>query len=99
MRKYASLRRELESLAHGLELAPGQGTPLGNGCYKIRIAIASKGKGKSGGARIITHVAVTETAVYLMTIYDKSEKENLSNTELRTLLADVPSQNSSNSLD
>jgi hypothetical protein len=52
---------------------------IGNGCYKIRLAIASKQKGKSGGARVITHIIIQENVVYLFTIYDKAEKENLSN--------------------
>jgi len=55
-------------------------------CFKIRIAIASKGKGKSGGARIITNIVVTESTVFLLAIYDKSEKENLTNKELVELL-------------
>lgn len=52
IKKYKSLKNELSSLVSSLEENPTQGTSLGNDCYKIRIAIASKGKGKSGGARI-----------------------------------------------
>jgi hypothetical protein len=51
------------------------GIPLGNNCFKIRIAVASKGKGKSGGGRIITHFAIRDATVYLLSIYDKSEKD------------------------
>ena len=52
------------------------------------MAISSKGKGKSGGARVITHVIikVEDTAVKLLTIYDKSDKENISDAELDRLL-------------
>ena len=69
-----------------LEHDPEQGTPLGNHCFKIRIAIASKGKGKSGGARVIIHVVVADKIVYLLDIYDKSEQENISDKELAELL-------------
>ena len=62
------------------------GIPIGKDCYKIRLAIASKGKGKSGGARIITHCAVTETTVLLLSIYDKSEQADISAKELLRLL-------------
>ncbi|WP_349630846.1 hypothetical protein [Aquiflexum sp. TKW24L] len=48
-----------------LELEPEQGTNPGNNCYKIRIAISSKGKGKSGGARVITNIIIAEEIVYL----------------------------------
>lgn len=50
---------------------------ISNKCYKIRLAIASKGKGKSGGARVIANLVIEDDAVYLLTIYDKSEKSNL----------------------
>ncbi|MGA9650395.1 type II toxin-antitoxin system RelE/ParE family toxin [Pedobacter sp.] len=56
---------------------------------QIRIAIASKGKGKSGGARIITNFIVTDSTVYLLSIYDKSEKDNISDKELIELLAEI----------
>lgn len=62
------------------------GTPLGNECYKIRLAIRSKGQGKSGGARVITHVWVSETTVFLLSIYDKSEAETISDKDLKERL-------------
>lgn len=66
-----------------------QGTPLGDNCYKIRISISSKGKGKSGGARVITHIVVKDLTVFLLTIYDKSEKENITDKELQELLSQL----------
>jgi len=69
-----------------LEENPEHGIPIGHNCYKIRLAISSKRKGKSGGARLITNVFVSETTVYLLSIYDQAEKENLSKKELNELL-------------
>ena len=69
-----------------LSTEPEQGISLGNNCYKIRIAIASKAKGKSGGARVITYVQVRNELVYLLTIFDKSEKESFPDKELQLLL-------------
>jgi len=60
---------------------------LANNCYKIRIAIKSKSKGKSGGARVIIHIQVTENNVYLLAIYDKSEQINISDREINYLLS------------
>ena len=54
LKKYPSLPDDLELLFESLQHNPVQGTSLGNDCYKIRLAIRSKGKGKSGGARVIT---------------------------------------------
>jgi hypothetical protein len=68
---------------------PDQGIPLGMGCYKIRVAIASKGKGRSGGARVVTCVYSVETTVWLLTIFDKSDRENISDKELKALLASI----------
>ena len=51
-KKYASLKAELKQLILDLKTNPQQGTPIGKNCFKIRFAIQSKGKGKSGGARI-----------------------------------------------
>jgi hypothetical protein len=89
-KKYLSLKREYGLLIDELEKDPFLvGTSLGNNCYKIRISIASKGKGKSGGARAITHIVVKEKKVFLLTIYDKSEKENISDKELQELLSQL----------
>lgn len=90
IKKYDSLKLELLQLVKELKENPEQGTPIGRGCYKIRISIASKGKGKSGGPRIIANTIITDATVYLLAIYDKSEKENLSAKELEDLLKYVP---------
>jgi len=89
-KKYNSLKQEITSLFNNLERNPTIGTPIGKNCYKIRIAIASKGKGKFGGARIITNFVITDSTIYLLAIYDKSEKDNISDKELLELLNDVP---------
>ncbi|RDC57809.1 hypothetical protein DU508_02325 [Pedobacter chinensis] len=90
VKKYPSLKKEYIDLIDFLENNPEQGTAIGNKCYKIRLAIASKGKGKSGGARVIANLVIEDDAVYLLTIYDKSEKSNLTDAELAELLKQVP---------
>ncbi|QMU66247.1 MAG: hypothetical protein GKR88_19525 [Flavobacteriaceae bacterium] len=89
-KKFPSLKMEYVQLIKALKENPEQGTTLGNNCYKIRLAIKSKGKGKSGGARVITNIVIADTTVYLLTIYDKSDKENLTDKELKELLELVP---------
>jgi mRNA-degrading endonuclease RelE of RelBE toxin-antitoxin system len=85
-KKFPSLKKEYADLIASLKTDPFQGTPLANSCYKIRMAIASKGKGKSGGARVITHIFVTGKVVYLLTIFDKSEHKNISDKEILRIL-------------
>ena len=82
-KKYKSIKNDITSLTEELENNPQTGVFLGNNCYKIRMAIKSKGRGKSGGSRIITHFKIVEDMVFLLSIYDKSEKENISDKELK----------------
>ncbi|MBY0425222.1 MAG: type II toxin-antitoxin system RelE/ParE family toxin [Cytophagales bacterium] len=89
VKRYPSLKAELAKLGSELEINPTEGIKLGQNCYKIRIAIASKGKGKSGGGRIITHVYVEAETVYLLSIYDKSERSTISDSELKLLLESI----------
>ena len=85
-KKYSSLKGEYESLVKELEINPETGIPLGNNLYKIRLAIASKGRGKSGGARVITYLKTEEGNVYLLSIYDKSSRETISDQEISDIL-------------
>ena len=89
VKKFPSLKKEYASLINELKINPAAGTPLGDDCYKIRLAIASKNKGKSGGARVITYVVVDDTTVFLLTIYDKSELGNISDKELRAMIKNI----------
>ncbi len=88
-KRYVSFKNDLAELISSLEASPNLGTDLGNGCYKIRVAIQSKGKGKSGGSRVITHVIAIKEDVYLLTVYDKSDKEDISDKELQKLLKEI----------
>lgn len=88
-RKYKSFKNDLCQLINSLEENPRQGTPIGNDCYKIRVAIKSKGKGKSGGARAITHVVAIKEDVYLLSVYDKSEQEDIPDHVLKELVKSI----------
>ena len=79
-KKYKSLKDDLANLQKELLENPFQGDDLGGGVRKIRMAISSKGKDKSGGARVLTlNVLVSDDAnVTLLTIYDKNEIDNVS---------------------
>ncbi len=88
-KKYASLKNELNVLFGELEENPTQGIYLGNNVYKIKISIASKNKGKSGGARIISYVQVIKSEVLLFSIYNKGEKDSISDDEINNFLNDV----------
>jgi hypothetical protein len=70
-------------------LKPDSGTALGHGIYKIRMAITSKGKGQSAGARVITFLVTDDMEVYLVHIYDKSQLDTLTKDQIIELLKKV----------
>ena len=86
IKKYASLRTEIIEFGKELAENPTSGTPLGNDVYKIRLAIASKNKGKSGGARIISFVKIIDETVYFLSIYNKGNKDSISDKEIEELI-------------
>lgn len=89
-KRYKSIKEDILRLATSLTENPTQGVDLGGGVHKVRMAITSKGKGKSGGARVITLLIVlseTESEIGLHYIYDKSECESLTDAELKAIIA------------
>jgi mRNA-degrading endonuclease RelE of RelBE toxin-antitoxin system len=88
-KKFPSLKNEFANLVADITQNPENGTFIGNNCYKIRLAIGSKGKGRSGGARVITYLYIETETVYLLTIYDKSEKENIKLNELKEMIGSL----------
>lgn len=88
-KRYRSLKADLQTLLNDLYANPQLGTDLGGGLRKVRMRITSKGKGKSGGARVITFtvvVTVDESEINLLYIYDKSERESITHNEIDELL-------------
>jgi mRNA-degrading endonuclease RelE of RelBE toxin-antitoxin system len=87
-KKYPSLKADLLELVKSLDENPLQGDSLGKDCYKVRMKISSKGKGKSGGSRVITCVKIINQRIKLLSIYDKSEQEVISDNFLIQLLVE-----------
>lgn len=88
-KKYSSLKSDFSALLESLNENAFLGQSLGNNCYKIRMAISSKNKGKSGGARIITYVKIVDEVIYLLSIYDKSDTDTISDEEILARIKDL----------
>lgn len=91
-KKYPSLKQDIQQLRKDISNKNQLGTDLGGGLHKIRIAISSKGKGKSGGARVLSLnilVSANETEIGFLYIYDKSERNNISDKEIKSLLQEI----------
>lgn len=89
-KKYRSFNSDFQNLVGELENNPEAGVDLGNGFRKVRMAITSKGKGKSGGCRVITLDLVERNGcLYLMYIYDKSDYENIALSAIKEYASDM----------
>ena len=93
LKKYKSLKKDLIKLKEEIEANPLLGTSLGGGFKKIHLNITTKNKGKSGGARVITHEVVfnidtdDETkSVIFVSIYDKSEIESKKTSDFKEIV-------------
>jgi len=95
IKKYKSLKSELEKLEVELQKTPKMGVALGGNSFKIRLAVKSKGKGKRGGLRVITYLDIViykngiVNDLYLLSIYDKSQANNISDKEILTLINQI----------
>lgn len=88
-KRYPSLKDDYRDFLDSLRKSPLQGEPLGKHLREVRFPIASKAKGKSGGARVITHTVLVETDgadITLVTIYDKSDQASITDKELKKLM-------------
>ena len=91
-KKYHSLKSDYDAWLKEIYKNPLVGDDLGGGVRKIRMAIADKGKGKSGGARILTlNVLVSKDGldVILLTIYDKGEISNVKDEFIKFLIENL----------
>lgn len=88
-KKFPSIENEMVDLMMELEENPIKGISLGSGLYKIRVANEDKGKGKSGGFRLITYLLKSSLEgidIYLITLYDKSEDSTIKKSSLQKLV-------------
>ena len=72
-----------------IESNPSAGVDLGYGIRKVRFKVSAKGKGKSGGARVVSKnviIGTYQTKIYLLTIYDKQKKDTITKAEIEQLL-------------
>jgi mRNA-degrading endonuclease RelE of RelBE toxin-antitoxin system len=97
LKKYASLKKELFELSEQLEINPEMGISLGDGLYKIKVGVKSKGKGKSGGVRVITYliskIQIVENEefkiVHFATIYDKSQYDTITDKGQESIIKEI----------
>lgn len=91
-KRYKSMKADMDAFRKSLEENPFQGTELTSGIRKIRMAITSKGRGKSGGARVITYTVVAaecDGKVYLIELYDKADFSTIDVSVIKDMIASL----------
>lgn len=91
-KRYKSLKKDLERLQEELLANPQSGADLGGGVRKVRLAISSKNRGKSHGARVITYTYRIDEEngnITLLFLYDKEERDSISTAEINQLVAEA----------
>lgn len=85
-KKYPSIKSDLQRLISQLKNHPRDAIRIRDNVYKIRLAIKSKGRGKSGGLRIFYAVYKDSYIIIFLTALDKSNRANLTPTEIDEIL-------------
>lgn len=91
-KRYPSLKDDLKALRQSLEQNPNQGVDLGGGLRKVRMNIKSKGRGKAGGARVITCniiISQCDMVIALVYIYDKADASSVKNDVMRSIVQEM----------
>ena len=91
-KKYPSFKSDLGDFISSLQDNTFQGVELYKGIRKIRLSIKSKGKGKSGGARVITFNALVDSklgSVVLLLLYDKEETSTVKLSAVKQMVLDL----------
>jgi len=84
-KKYRSIKTDILDLIEKLEEDYTIGIDLGSNLYKIRVKNSDIG-GKSGGYRVIYYTRLTNGRVYLLTIFSKTQKENIDVKSLKPIV-------------
>ena len=88
---YSSMKKDYSDFLESLRENPFQGKSLGKNIRKVRMSITAKGKGKCGGARVLTYTALVKEEdgeLLLLTIYDKSVRSTITDKEIEQLIKD-----------
>lgn len=91
-KKYPSFKEDYKNFLDSIKENPLQGDEITKNIRKIRMAIGSKGKGKSGGARVITFNILTDIQnghVFFLLIYDKEDASTVKVNVVKQMVRDM----------
>ena len=85
-KKFRNIEQDYQLFIDSIKTDEDLGIHLKDGIYKSRLASSDKKSGKRSGYRLISYLKIIDNEIYLMFIYDKSEFENISESDLDQLL-------------
>ena len=91
-KKYPSFKQDYKDFLVSIKNNPLQGDEITKNIRKIRMAIKAKGKGKSGGARVITFNILTDIEngqVVFLLLYDKEDASTVKVNVVKQLVRDM----------
>ena len=91
-KKYPSFKQDYKDFLVSIKNNPLQGDEITKNIRKIRMAIKAKGKGKSGGARVITFNILTDVEnghVVFLLLYDKEDASTVKVNVVKQLVRDM----------
>lgn len=91
-KKYPSFKQDYKDFLESIKNNPLQGDEITKNIRKIRMAIKAKGKGKSGGARVITFNILTDIEnghVVFLLLYDKEDASTVKVNVVKQLVRDM----------
>lgn len=91
-KRYRGILKDYEAFLDSLRENPLQGVVIALHVRKVRMAISDKGRGKSGGARVITFDALVsdqDGKLYLLLIYDKADTSNVKMNVVREIIKEM----------
>ena len=91
-KRHRSFIEDLQDFRDSILKNPYQGTELSLGIRKVRLTIGSKGRGKSGGARVITFTYLVDEkdgVVILLLLYDKADASSIKMNVVRKIIKDL----------
>ena len=91
-KKYPSFKQDYKDFLLSIKNNPLQGDEITKNIRKIRMAIKAKGKGKSGGARVITFNILTDIEnghVVFLILYDKEDASTVKVNVVKQLVRDM----------
>jgi len=89
VKRYRNIEKDVQKFLQSVASKDDLGVELKNNIYKARVNNSNKNKGKRAGYRLITYLKLVENELILVYIYDKSDLENIKESDIDQLILEI----------